>query len=137
MRTRDGRELFGNVLSGVVPEITGVKRIMMRLNIVDVRSGRLGQVIDVRQGGLYDLAIFVIIAFNCGALLEVEFALGDVGYGDGDGIGGVGLDGVVESDYLETRDRVERESSRPRGREIVCGEYCERVRFIPSRERRS
>lgn len=73
--------------------------------------------------------MFVCIrAIDHGALLEIEFALGDFGDGDCDGTGvfdvqtgGIGgsLDGVVDPDDLEARDRLEGESSRAGSGEIV------------------
>ena len=64
----------------------------------------------------------------------VEFALGDIAsHGDGDGTGigdvkmsgiGDGLNDVVQPDDLERRDRVEGESSRAGGGEIVHSGNC-------------
>ena len=134
----DGFEVGENQILGESPEITPINRITSTLN-TDIPTSRGGQGVDIPGGAQHapiSVFICVYIALDCGALLEVQFALGDiVAHGDRDRMGGVGLNGVVESDDLEPRDRVERESSRVRCGEIVYSGYCEEVRFNPGRER--
>ena len=67
------------------------------------------------------LVLSWIIAIDFIALLEAEFALGDVDDGDRDGTGSACFNGVVGRDDLELRDGVEGEGSWASGGEIVHG----------------
>jgi len=130
---RDGVELGSNARSGVGSEIRPVKRIA-GATATDVRSGDGSHGFAFRVAGGNERAFGGIRAGVSSALLEAEFAFGDVvGDGDGDGTGvgyvdargiGDGLDDVVEPNDLERRHGVEGEGSWTGGREVEHGRNC-------------
>ena len=136
IRVHDVLEVLKNGRSGVVSEISLVKRIVTS-PVVDVHASGAGQVSDppdAIQNKPFPARVLVAEDFP---LLGLKFAFGDavrdcdgdrMGIDDVDkgGIGG-GFNAVVDPNHLEPRDRVERESSQALGREIVQGGYCQGV----------
>lgn len=128
--------------NGAGSEIVLVKLIVTTM-VADVRSSEGGQGFGFQVAVSNGSTFSSIRAIEHGSLLEVEFALGDVGDGDGDGMGvvnvdaggiGGGLNGVADTDDLETRDGLEGESSPAGSGEIVQGGYCEGVRLSRGQE---
>ena len=104
---RDGIEVVNNRLNGVGPEIILVSRIPATMG-VEVRSSPGGQEFGFRVAVCNGELFVIIFAVGIDALLQVEFALGDViGDGDRDGTAAVdagigdGFYGPVDLDDLE------------------------------------
>lgn len=91
---RDGGEVGNNVLNGAGSEIVPVK--LISVSGLDVLSSDVGHGFGCQVAQSNGITFGSIIAFECGALPEVESPFGNlVGDGDGDGTGGVDLNGVV------------------------------------------
>ena len=136
--TPDGFEVVRNWIIGVGSEICLVERIG-GTTLVDVLGSVFGHGQAFPSACYKERILVWIRALVYRALLEAELALGDVvGDGNGDGIDGTGdgtagswddFDGAVGLDESEPRDRVEGESSRATGREIIQGRHCQGVRL--------
>ena len=105
---RDGIEVVDNKLNRAGPEIILVSLILVATIKADVRSSPGGQEFGFRVAVCNGELFVIIFAVGIDALLQVEFAVGDViGDGDGDGTAAVdagigdGFDGAVDLDDLE------------------------------------
>ena len=124
----DGGEVGINLVNGVGPEITSVIRMFSAVSFEKPNSGD-SQGFRVQRASKEGQSTVTWWTVCYPAFLDVEFALGDaLGDSDGDGMGvadidsdGIrgGLIGVFEPNDLEARDRVEGESPRASGGEIV------------------
>ena len=82
----DPVKVGNNIRSGVISEIIFVN-LVLSATILDVRNSSLGHPSGFPDAGDNEEHFFLIITVDLSALLEIEFALGDVGDGDGDGTG--------------------------------------------------
>ena len=108
IRFQDAGEVVNNGRIVVGSEISLVK-LIVSTSAADIRDSEGGEPSGFRDAG-YDGRVVVMVRADDRALPELRLALGDLGGGDGDGMGisdngmgGVegGLKVVVEPDHLE------------------------------------